>query len=88
MHLSLSVAPEVLNFVPYTAKVKDLYQISQIAVKETKVCNSFTLKEKKNRLFLVLADLSLKLTNEGVNLYFDHVCSRSRPYILTFLDRF
>ena len=86
--MSLSVAPEVLNFVPYTAKVKDLYQISQIAVKETKVYNSFILKEKKTDSFLYLQTYALKLTNEGVNLYFDHVCSRSRPYILTFLDRF
>ena len=88
MQLSLSVAPEVLNFVPYTAKVKDLYQISQIAVKETKVCNSFTLKEKKTDSFLYLHTYALKLTNEGANLYFDHVCSRSRPYTSTFLDRF
>ena len=65
MQLSLSVAPEVLNFVPYTAKVKDLYQISQIAVKETKVCNSFTLKEKKTDSFLYLHTYALKLTNEG-----------------------
>ena len=49
-------------------------------------------KHKKNKnktdSFLYLQTYALKLTNEGANLYFDHVCSRSRPYTSTFLDRF
>ena len=47
-------------------------------------------KNNKNKTdsFLYLQTYALKLTNEGANLYFDHVCSRSRPYTSTFLDRF
>ena len=51
-------------------------------------------KHKKNKnknktdSFLYLQTYALKLTNEGANLYFDHVWSRSRPYTSTFLDRF
>lgn len=45
-------------------------------------------KQKKTDSFLYLQTYALKLTNEGANLYFDHVCSRSRPYTSTFLDRF
>ena len=36
-------------------------------------------KKKKTDSFLYLQTYALKLTNEGANLYFDHVCSRSRP---------
>ena len=47
-----------------------------------------TKTKKKTDSFLYLQTYALKLTNEGANLYFDHVCSRSRPYTSTFLDRF
>ena len=56
--------------------------------KENKHKKTKTKTKKKTDSFLYLQTYALKLTNEGANLYFDHVCSRSRPYTSTFLDRF
>ena len=65
--------------------VKILWCLSIQLKKKTNIKKQ---KQKKTDSFVYLQTYALKLTNEGANLYFDHVCSRSRPYTSTFLDRF